>query len=60
MHYCEGLNEALAGVKLMSREDLLSHLDCLYGQENLPMNFTDEELLEEAIRQTYEDFEIKY
>lgn len=54
--FYEGLQKAIDGVRTMDRTRLLNHIDNLFGRDELPENFSDQELLEEAIKQTKEEF----
>ena len=54
--FYEGIQNAIDGVRKMNRTQLLDHIDNLFGRDNLPEDFSDEDLLEEAIKQTKEEF----
>lgn len=54
--YHPGVNEAVANVQRMSRDELLAHIDILYGRDNLKFGATDDDIRAEAIDQTYRDF----
>lgn len=54
--YYPGFQEAKDSVYKMSEQQLLDHIDGLYGRENLPEDYTLEELRLEAIEQTRKDF----
>lgn len=54
--YYEGYQEARWEVLSMTSQELLEHIDGLYGRENLPKDYTIEELRAEALRQTKQDF----
>jgi hypothetical protein len=54
--YFQGYAEAHEQVQRMSRDELLRHIDSLYGRDNLPDDFTDDDLRHEALAQTRRDF----
>lgn len=54
--YYPGLTEAIEKARKMSEPDLLQTLDDLYGRDNLPENYTTEELLYEVVMQIKRDF----
>lgn len=54
--YYEGYQQARDEVSKMSMSDLLDYLDALYGRDNLPENYTLEELRREAHDQCRRDF----
>ena len=54
--YYEGYGKARKEVSGMSEADLLTHIDTLYGRDNLPENYTLEELRIEALDQCRRDF----
>ena len=54
--YYEGLSEALTNVRAMSEDELLKHLDALYGRSELPEGYGKNDLLHEALEQTRRDF----
>lgn len=54
--YYPGYQEANYVVQKMSEQELLDHIDGLYGRDNLPENYTLEDLRREAIEQTRKDF----
>jgi|ADurb_Cas_03_Slu_FD_contig_81_393292_length_614_multi_2_in_0_out_0_2 hypothetical protein len=54
--YVEGVEAAIEALYSMTDEALLSHMDILYGRDRLPVNFTRDDLLREATRQTRLDF----
>lgn len=57
-YYHEGYNDARAWVMDDARTEaeLLASLDTLYGRDNLPEDYTLEELRMEALDQTRQDF----
>lgn len=56
-YYHPGVNEALANVKAMTTEkQLFDVLDNLYGRDNLPEDYTFDDLKFEAIAQVQRDF----
>ena len=54
--YFPGIEKAIEAVNQMTEDELLNHIDGLYGRDNLPGNYTLDELRHEAIIQTKEDF----
>lgn len=54
--YYDGYQEANYVVQKMSEQELLDHIDGLEGRDNLPKNYTLEQLRQEAIEQTRKDF----
>ena len=54
--YLQGHDKAMIAVQQMSRDELLEHIDYLYGRDRLRQNFTLTELRQEAYRQTRLDF----
>lgn len=52
----EGLNQALEAVALMAEQELLRHLDSLYGRDNLSEELDLDEIRAEANRQTKLNF----
>ena len=58
-HY-EGYQAARAAVYRMSDDDLLQHIDGLWGRENLPEDYTRDDLLAEALEQTGKDWITDY
>lgn len=58
--FYEGYEKAKEAVRKMDRTELLEYIDNLFGRENLPEDFTDNDLLEEALKQTKEEFTDKH
>ena len=58
--YYPGYGEAKRAVYNMSDDELLSHIDNLFGRNNLSDEFTHNELVAEAIEQTRKDFLTDY
>jgi len=54
--YFEGYDKAKAEVAKMDEAALLEQIDTLFGRDNLPENYTLEELRAEAQDQTRRDF----
>ena len=54
--FYEGYDKARSAIAVMDEADLLSQIDALYGRDNLPENYTLEELRLEAYAQTKRDF----
>jgi hypothetical protein len=54
--FYEGYTKAIEAVRKMNRTQLLDHIDGLFGRDNLPDDFTDNDLVEEALTQTKEEF----
>lgn len=54
--YYPGLNDALKTVDDMTEADCLTHLNALYGTDNLKYGATIEDVREEVRRQMREDF----
>lgn len=54
--YYEGYSEAREEIKKMSEDDLLGYLDDMYGRDNLPEDYTVEDLRLEALSQCKRDF----
>jgi len=54
--YFEGYSEAREEIKKMSEDDLLGYIDDMYGRENLPEDYTVEDLRLEALNQCKRDF----
>ena len=54
--YYEGYSEARQKVFEMSREEMLDYIAGLWGTENLPDNFTLEELRNETLDQVRREF----
>lgn len=54
--YYPGYREAQATVARMNEQELLAQLDALYGRDNLPENYTIDELRIEAYEQVKRDF----
>jgi hypothetical protein len=52
----EGYAEARAAIAEMNEADLLAQIDALFGRDNLPENYTIEELRLEAYDQTRREF----
>lgn len=57
-YYHEGYTEARAWAMDLERteEELLEQLDTLYGRDNLPEEYTLEDLRSETLRQVQRDF----
>lgn len=54
--YYEGYSEAREIIRKMSDEELLGYLDDMYGRDNLPENYTHEDLVNEALDHCRRDF----
>ena len=54
--YYEGYDKAREAISKMDEADLLVQIDALFGRDNLPENYTLEELRLEAYAQTKRDF----
>lgn len=54
--YYEGYQQAREEVSKMSMSELLGYLDALYGRDNLPEDYTLEQLRLEAYDQCKRDF----
>ena len=54
--YYEGFSEAYENVREMSAKELLEYLDMLFGRDNLPEDYTEEELRREALEQCRREF----
>ena len=54
--YYPGYSESRATVKQMPDEQLLAALDDLRGRDNLPANYTHDDLLAEALSQHREEW----
>lgn len=54
--FYEGYDKARAAVANMDEDQLLSQIDALYGRDNLPENYTLEELRLEVYAQVKRDF----
>lgn len=54
--YYEDYDKARAAIAEMDEADLLAQIDALFGRDNLPENYTLEELRLEAYAQTKRDF----
>ena len=54
--YYSGYSEAQDRVRHMTREQLFSLVDSLYGRNHLPYQPSDEELLQEALDQLRRDW----
>lgn len=54
--YFEGYDKAREAVSKMDESDLLAQIDALFGRDNLPENYTLEDLRSEAQEQTRRDF----
>jgi len=54
--YFEGYMKAVDIVLHMSKEELLSHIDGLYGRNNLSRDYSLDELRREALEQTRRDW----
>jgi hypothetical protein len=54
--YFEGYDKAREAVSKMDEADLLAQIDGLFGRDNLPENYTLEDLRIEAQEQTRRDF----
>ena len=54
--YYEGYTEARAAVAAMTEQEILNYLDALYGRDNLPENFTTDDLRMEAYEQCRQEF----
>lgn len=54
--YYDGYTQAKNAVLEMTEEELLSYIDGLWGRENLPENYSPEDLLYEVLEQCKKDF----
>lgn len=54
--FYEGYTKAIEAVRKMNQTQRLDHIDGLFGRDNLPDDFTDDDLVEEALTQTKEEF----
>ena len=54
--YFEGYMKARDIVLHMSEEEMLAHIDGLYGRSNLSSNYSLEDLRREALKQTKRDW----
>ena len=54
--YYEGYEKAKNEVLQMDEESLLAQIDALFGRDNLPCNYSLEELRREALEQTRRDW----
>lgn len=50
--YYPGYSDARDSIKQMDRQQLLEHIDGLFGRGNLPDDWDDADLLAEALEQT--------
>ncbi len=64
-HYLEatnfhpGYHEAREKVQKMSKDELLKYIDSLYGRENLPDDYDENDIKKEALEQCKKDFQTK-
>ena len=56
MRHHAGYNDAIATVRAMDLDDLLDHIDNLFGRDNLKYGDGIDEVREEALRQTEREF----
>ena len=59
-YYYPGYAEAMEKVRQMDRDQLLRQIDSLYGRDNLKFGDGIDEIREEALRQTREEFTDKH
>ncbi len=59
MRYYGGTNEAVAKLDAMDEGQLLQVLDTLYGRANLKYGDTRDDLLREARKQVFRDYECR-
>lgn len=50
------LSDEISKVQAMTVGEALNWIDGLYGRDNLPYDATDAQVIEEAVRQTREDW----